>query len=65
MVSPHKFRIEQTVNYRPSERRRYATPGDYRITALLRRGQDSGEYRIKHSDAVHERAAKESELRGA
>jgi hypothetical protein len=65
MVSPHKCLIGQTVNYRPSERGQDAPPGNYHIIGLLPRGQDGMfEYRIKHSDEVHERTAKESELRG-
>jgi hypothetical protein len=63
---PHKFRIGQAVNYRPSERGQDAPDGVYQITQQLPQGGDGNlEYRIKHSDETHERMAKESELRGA
>jgi hypothetical protein len=57
-----RFRIGQSVTYRAGGAG--APPGAYIIIALLPQG-DNGEfeYRIKHSHEVHQRCAKESELR--
>ena len=59
----HRFRIGQSVNYRPASRSQDAPRGAYEITGRLPQGDDGQfEYRIKHSSESHERLAKESEL---
>ena len=59
----HRFRIGQSVNYRPASRGQDAPRGAYEITGRLPQGDDGQfEYRIKHSSESHERLAKESEL---
>jgi hypothetical protein len=60
---PHKFILGQAVAD-TSPRGRYAPPGIYFVTARL---PDDGEfeYHIKHASELHERIAKESELREA
>ena len=59
---PHKFILGQGVGYIPP-RGQYAPPGLYVvITKLPERGGEF-EYRIKHMNEVHERTARESELR--
>ena len=62
-MASHRFRIGQSVNYRPASRGQDAPRGVYEITARLPQGDDGQfEYRIKHSGEAHERIAKESEL---
>jgi hypothetical protein len=59
----HKFRIGQSVNYRPASHGQDSPRGVYEITGRLPQGDDGQfEYRIKHSSETHERIAKESEL---
>jgi hypothetical protein len=62
----HKFRIGQIVTYRPPERGPDATPGAYMIVARLPQSEETGEfeYQIRNLNEEHERAAKESQLRG-
>jgi hypothetical protein len=65
-MSDHKFRIGQTVTYRPAERGADARQGLYIILARLPQGGNGQfEYRIKHSSEPYERTAKENELRGS
>jgi hypothetical protein len=59
----HRFRIGQSVNYRPASRGQDSPRGAYEITGRLPQGGGGQfEYRIKHSSETHERIAKESEL---
>jgi hypothetical protein len=59
---PHKFILGQGVGYTPP-RGQYALPGIYVVTAKLPERDGEFEYRIKHINEVHERTARESELR--
>jgi len=60
-MSAHKFSIGQSVRY--ASRGVSTSPGVYTIIALLPQGDDGEfKYRIRHSDEIHERVAKESEL---
>jgi hypothetical protein len=61
---PHKFILGQAVAY-PSPRGRYGPPGIYFVTARLPERDGEFEYHIKHASELHERIAKESELREA
>ena len=62
----HKFRVAQSVSYRPASRGQDAPRGTYEIIARLPQGSDGQfEYRIKHSAEAHERIAKETELTSA
>jgi hypothetical protein len=66
-MSARKFRIGQTVIYRPTARGRNAVPlGTYQVIRFLpeRKDGDLG-YQIKHLNEGEERFAKESELRSA
>jgi hypothetical protein len=61
-MDAHKYLIGQSVIYRPPGA--YAAQGDYVIIARLPQRDDGEfEYRIKHSYELHQRNAKESELR--
>jgi hypothetical protein len=63
-MASHRFHIGQSVTYQPTSRGLDAPRGAYEIIARLPQGDDGQfEYRIKHSGEVHERIAKESELR--
>jgi hypothetical protein len=64
IVVPHKFILGQAVEYSPP-RRLYAPPGIYVVTAKLPERDGEFEYHIRHSSELHERIAKESELRAA
>jgi hypothetical protein len=66
-MATRKFRIGQTVYYRPAARRRLdAQYGTYQITKFLPAREDGElEYRIRDLEAGHELAAKETELRPA
>jgi hypothetical protein len=59
---PHKFILGQGVGYTPP-RGQYAPPGLYVVTAKLPERDGEFEYRIKHTSELHERIARESELR--
>jgi hypothetical protein len=58
-VTGHKFKIGQLVNYLGRER----APGVYQVTHLLPPEGKMFRYRIKNINELHERVAKESELR--
>jgi hypothetical protein len=60
---PHKFNLGQTVEY-SAARRFYAPLGIYVVTAKLPERNGEFEYHIKHISELHERIARESELRG-
>jgi hypothetical protein len=61
---PHKFKIGQTVNYRPAKVVQDAPWGTYQIAGFLPQRND-GEiaYRILSLEEGYERVARESELR--
>jgi hypothetical protein len=63
MVSNHKFKIGQSVNYTSG---RFGVAGGargiYKITQLLPPEGDDFQYRIKSAAEPHERMAKESQL---
>ena len=58
---PHKFNLGQAVEYHP--RRLYAPRGVFVVTAKLPERDGEFEYHIKHTKELHERIARESELR--
>ena len=60
---PHKFILGQTVEYSPPGGL-YAPPGIYVVTAKLAERDGEFEYYIQHISELHERIARESELRG-
>jgi hypothetical protein len=63
-MSARKFRIGQSVNYRPAVRR--SALGKYQVIGFLPQCKDGEpEYQIKHLNEGHERVARESELRSA
>ena len=63
-VMPHKFILGQAVEYY-SPRGQYSPPGIYVVTAKLPERDGEFEYHIRHTSELHERIAKESELREA
>jgi hypothetical protein len=64
-MSARKFRIGQSVNYRPAVLGRNA-PGKYQVIKFLPQQKDGEpEYQIRHLNEGHERVARESELRSA
>jgi hypothetical protein len=61
---PHKFILGQAVEYyAPSGL--HAPPGAYAVTAKLPERDGQFEYHIKHTSELHERIARERELRVA
>jgi hypothetical protein len=62
-MASNKFKIGETVLYRPRHRRKEGPHGAYEVTRLLPRPED-GEpvYRIRNRNEDHERDVKESEL---
>jgi hypothetical protein len=61
---PHKFIIGQAVEYY-SPRGFHAPSGIYVVSAKLPERDGEFEYHIKHIKELHERTARESELREA
>ena len=61
---PHKFMLGQAVEYTPP-RGLQAPPGIYVVIAKLSERDGEFEYYIKHTGELHERIARESELREA
>jgi hypothetical protein len=64
VVSNHKFKIGQSVNYTSGRRFGFAgsARGIYKITQLLPPEGDDFQYKIKSAAEPHERMAKESQL---
>jgi hypothetical protein len=61
IVSDHKFKVGQTVNYVPHFGGGPANSA-YTITQLLPPDGGDFQYRIKSADEPHQRVAKESQL---
>jgi hypothetical protein len=61
IMSGHKFKIGQLVNYLGRDR----AFGVYHVTQLLPPEDGAFQYRIKNINEPHERVAKERELRRA
>jgi hypothetical protein len=61
IVSGHKYKIGQLVNYLGRDR----ASGGYQITQLLPTEGEAFQYRIKNVNEPHERVVKENELRNA
>ena len=61
IMSGHKFKIGQLVNYLGRDR----ALGVYQVTQLLPPEGEEFQYRIKNINEPHERVAKERELRRA
>ena len=61
IVSGHKFKIGQLVNYLSRD----GASGVYQVTQLLPPEGDALQYRIRNANEPHERVAKEHELRSA
>ena len=62
-MASNKFKIGETVLYRPSSRRKEGPHGAYEVTRLLPRPENGEpEYRIRNQNEGHERDVKESEL---
>jgi hypothetical protein len=58
----HKFRIGESVYFRPSERGVDARSGTYQVIAWLP-GDGELRYQIRHAGDAHQRVVRESELR--
>ena len=65
VVSNHKFKIGQSVNYTSGLFRAGSAHGIYKITHLLPPEGDDFQYKIKSAAEPHERMAKESQLNPA
>ena len=63
-MASNKFKIGETVLYRPVDHRKGGQRGAYEVTRLLPR-PEGGEpvYRIRKRNEGHERDVKESELK--
>jgi hypothetical protein len=61
-MSPHQFRIRQSVRFRYYEKMRSAAPGEYEILGYQPNEDGEPRYRIKSALEQHERIARESEL---
>jgi hypothetical protein len=63
-MASNKFKIGETVFYRPINRRKEGPRGAYEVTRLLpHRENGEPEYRIRNLNEGHERDVKESELK--
>jgi hypothetical protein len=58
----HKFKIGDTVNFRPGERSARAIGGTFQIIDLLPEGRGEPVYRLKHVASDLRQVARESEL---
>ena len=65
VVTHHKFKIGQTVNYTSGPFGRSMTSSIYKVTQLLPPEGDDFQYRIRSASEPHERVAKESQLERA
>jgi len=61
-VSMHKFKIGETVNYRPSTRTTRNVAGTFKVIAFLPEGFGEPVYRIQHIDTDYRQIARESEV---
>jgi hypothetical protein len=63
-MDEHKFKIGQTVHFRPKKSRFPvdAASGPYRITKRLPAADGEFQYMIRSESESHERVARESEL---
>jgi hypothetical protein len=59
---PHKFKVGDVVNYRPTDRNLRYLQGVYTITRPLPGTAGQPEYRIRRANEENERVAQESEL---
>jgi hypothetical protein len=62
IVSDHKFKVGQTVQYTSGPYGRGGASGVYKVTHLLPPEGDDRQYRIKSASEPHERVVKESQL---
>jgi hypothetical protein len=60
----HKFKIGQTVQFRPAPGLTNAAPGHYVVTRLLPERDGKLGYQIKSSNESHDRTASEDQLTG-
>jgi hypothetical protein len=58
----HKFRVGETVHYRPNAFDRATSRGDYEILRLLPAEGTDNQYRLKSVADGHERVVRESQL---
>jgi len=65
VVTHHKFKIGQTVNYTSGPFGRSVTSNIYKVTQLLPPEGDDFQYRIRSASEPHERVVKESQLERA
>jgi len=61
----HRFKVGQSVNYTSGPRCQDGSSGVYKITRLLPPEGDERHYRIKRASELHERVAKETDLKRA
>jgi hypothetical protein len=59
---PHKFKIGEIVNYRPSSRSTRAVAGTFKVIGFLPEDSDEPIYRLQHVDEDHRQIARESEI---
>lgn len=60
-MKPHRYRIGQTVHYRPSHGME-GRPGDFRIERLLPPDAAGNQYRLESVIDGHRRVVRESEI---
>jgi hypothetical protein len=58
----HKFKVGQTVNYKPRFIGTVNADATFKITQLLPSEDDEFQYRIRSASEPYERVAKESQL---
>jgi hypothetical protein len=61
-MTPHKFRLGQSVQYMPDKLQVRTPLGAFKITRLLPPGSGDRQYRIKNAAEPYERIAQESQL---
>jgi hypothetical protein len=59
---PHKFKIGETVVFRPRERSARADGGTFTIIGFAQEGRGEPIYRLKHVEKELSQVARESEL---
>jgi hypothetical protein len=62
VLSPHKFRIGDSVHFTTGLVGRGGANGVYEIVRLLPSDGDEQQYRVKSATEPHERVAKQSQL---
>ncbi len=61
-MNGHRYRVGQTVNFKPDRREQSARRGRYEIVRLLPAEGIDNQYRVRSVSDGHERVVRESQL---